>query len=98
MIAALLILILKISPLILARPNCTRLNKNRLDTDNNGSGDIKNLLIVINLAKSKKMDFTKVKPFRTNFLTSRAKKNFIHLQKIFIKTSIFRHIDPKCHI
>ncbi len=33
-----------------------------------------------------------------DFLTPEAKKAFIHLQKAFIKTPIFRYFDPEYHI
>ncbi len=74
--------------------------------DSNGVGkNIKNLSTVINLAKFKKSDLIKLKKldlpktnstkvnFRTDFLTSRAKKAFIYLQKPFIKALILHHFD-----
>lgn len=69
-------------------------------TDSNISGnkDIKNLLTIIKLAKLKKLDFAKAKPSRIDFITFGAQKAFIYLQKAFIKTLIFRHFNPECHI
>ncbi len=73
-------------------------------------GSIKNLSIIANLAKSKKSKSTKSKKSdlpkanfakvnsETDFLTLEAKKAFIHLQKSFTKTPIFRYFDPECHI
>ncbi len=54
------------------------------------------------LTKSKKSDlpkanFAKVNS-RTDFLTSKAKKAFIYLQKAFIEAPILRHFDPEYHI
>ena len=69
------------------------------------SKSIKNLSTVANLAK--KLKLTKPKRSRlsnaknnsgTNFLTPRAKKIFIYLQKTFIKALILRHFDPQCYI
>ena len=72
------------------------------------SRNIENLSIVVNLAKSKKpqlakskkLDLLKVKAnsSKTDFLTSKAQKTFIYLQKTFIKALIFRCFDPKYHI
>lgn len=63
-----------------------------------GDGSIKNLSIIINLAKFKKLDFIKAKSFETDFFIFRAKETFIYLQKAFIKALIFRYFDPKYHI
>ncbi len=74
-----------------------------------GSGGVgrnnQNLSTIANLAKSKKSKLTKSKKSdlpkvnsRTDFLTSQAKKAFIHLQKTFTKAPMFRYFDPKCHI
>ncbi len=67
------------------------------------SRNIKNLSTVTKLTKSKKSDlpkasFTKVNFFSTDFLTLKAKKAFIYLQKAFTATLIFRPFDPECHI
>lgn len=35
---------------------------------------------------------------RTDFLTSKAKKTFIHLQKTFTKALIIKHFDLECYI
>ncbi len=52
--------------------------------------------------KSKKSDLPKAKFAKVNsgtdFLILEAKKAFIHLQKAFTKTPIFRHFNAKCHI
>ena len=73
-----------------------------------GSGvnkSIENLLTVINLTKKSKL--TKLKKvrlsnikanFKTDFLTPKAKKAFIHLQKAFTKALILRHFDSERHI
>ena len=67
-------------------------------------GSIENLSTIVNLAKSKS---TKLKRAGlpnikansgTDFLTPRAKKAFIHLQKAFTKALILRHFNPKRHI
>ena len=47
------------------------------------------------LTKPKESDFTF---FGADFLTSKAKRAFIHLQKAFTKALILRHFDPKCYI
>ncbi len=76
------------------------------------SRSIKNLSTVAKLAKSKKLKLTKPKKSdlikaqnfakanssRTDFLTSEAKKVFIHLQKNFTKTLILKHFDLEYHI
>ncbi len=49
------------------------------------------------LTKSKKSDLVKANP-RTDFLTPKSKKAFIHLQKAFNEALILRHFDPECHI
>ncbi len=54
------------------------------------------------LAKSKKSDlpranFAKVNS-EINFLTLKAKKAFINLQKAFTKAPIFKRFDPEYHI
>ena len=63
-------------------------------------GSIKNPSTVVNLAK--KLKSTKLKKTglsdikansETDFLTSRAKKAFIYLQKAFTKVLIFRNFD-----
>ncbi len=60
-------------------------------------GSINNLLTIVKLAKSKKPNFAKVN-FGMDFLTSGAKKAFIHLRKAFTEALILRHFDQKCHI
>ncbi len=68
--------------------------------------NIKNLSNAAKLAKSKKpkliktkkSDFVRANSFRTHFLTSKAKKAFIHLQKAFTETLILRHFDLECYI
>ena len=69
-------------------------------TDSSGSvdRDIKNLSFVVKSAKSKKLIFTKANSSGTDFLTIGAKEAFIHLRKVFTKTSILRLFDPKHHI
>ena len=66
--------------------------------------NIKNLSTIANLAKSKKSKLTKPKKsdlsnakanFQPDFLSFKAKKTFIHLQKAFTKALIFRHFNPK---
>ena len=52
----------------------------------------------LKLTKSKKSDLAKANSPGTDFLTSRAKKAFIHLQKAFTETPILRHFDPGYHI
>ncbi len=72
----------------------------------NISGSIKNLSTAGKSAKSKKPKLTKPKRSNlvkahssaTDFLTSEAKKAFIHLQKAFTEAPVLRHFDPKCHI
>ncbi len=59
--------------------------------------DIKNLSSVVKSAKSKKPNFAKANS-GTDFLTPKAKKAFIHLQKAFTKALILRHFDLECHI
>ena len=49
------------------------------------------------MTKSKKRNFAKAN-FGTIFLTSGAKKAFIHLQKAFIKAPTLRHFDSKRNI
>ena len=79
--------------------------------DGGGGGrvdrSIENLLIITNLAKSKKSKLTKPKKsdlinvkanIRTDFLIFGAKKAFIHLQKAFIKVLIFIYFDLKHYI
>lgn len=100
---------LKTTALTLARLVCTNSDENELNMDSNGGvgskiggeiGDksIKNLSNVEKLAKSTKIDFTKTKSSRADFLTLGAKKTFIYLQKAFIKVPIFYHLDIKHHI
>ncbi len=55
------------------------------------------------MTKFKKLDllkanFAKVNSSGMDFLTLKAKKTFIYLQKAFTETLILRHFDPKCHI
>lgn len=50
------------------------------------------------LAKIKKLEFTKVNSSKTEFLTPKAKKTFLHLQKTFIKASILGYADTKYYI
>ncbi len=69
-----------------------------------------NLSTAAKLAKSKKSKSTKSKKsdlpkanfakinFGTDFLTPKAKKAFIHLQKAFIEALILRYFDTKCHL
>ncbi len=68
-----------------------------IDSGGTIDGDIKNLSSIVKSAKSKKPNFAKTN-FGIDFLTSRAKKTFIHLQKAFIEAPILRHFDPECHI
>ncbi len=60
-------------------------------------GSIKNLSTATKSAKSKKPNFAKANS-GTDFLTPRAKKAFIHLQKAFTEALILRHFDPERHI
>ncbi len=76
------------------------------------SRSIKNLSTAAKSAKSKKPKLTKPKKsdlvkaqnfaransFGADFLTSEAKKAFIHLQKDFTKAPILRHFDLEYHI
>lgn len=74
------------------RPGYIRSDKNRFDTNGDGSinrRDIENLATIIKSTKFKKLDFVKAKPSKTDFLTSRVKNAFIHLQKAFIKVLVF---------
>ncbi len=48
-------------------------------SDGGVNRDIKNLLSIVKLVKSKKPNFTKANFFGKEFLTSRAKKTFIYL-------------------
>ena len=63
---------------------------------------IKNLSTITKSTRSKKSDLSKVKfakvNSKTDFLTFKAKKTFIYLQKAFIKAPILRHFDLKYHI
>ncbi len=58
----------------------------------------------LKLTKLKKSDLVKAQNFAkanfsgTDFLTFKAKKAFLHLQKAFTKILILRHFDPKCYI
>ncbi len=73
-------------------------------------GSFENLLTAAKSAKSKKSKLTKPKKLdlpkaifarvnsRTDFLTPKAKKAFIHLRKAFIKAPILRHFQPEHHI
>ncbi len=64
-------------------------------------GSIKNLSTIVNLAKSKKSkskaNIAKANS-GTDFLISRAKKAFIHLQRAFIEAPILKYFDPEHHI
>ena len=75
------------------------------------SRSIKNLSIIANLANSKisksikskksdllKANFVKANSSETDFLTPKAKKTFIYLQKTFTKAPILRHFNSDCHI
>lgn len=64
---------------------------------------------ITNLTQSQKRNLTKSKetknlestiatPFKTDFLTSEAKKNLLYLQNTFIKVSILWHFNLECHI
>lgn len=55
-------------------------NQNALDDDSirSVSRNIENLLTIVKLAKSKKLDFVKIKPSKTDFLIFKAKEAFIH--------------------
>lgn len=75
MIVISLILMLKIIPLALTKPGHTRSNKNGLSGNDIGSRGIKNLSTVEKLAKCKKLDFTKFKPFEADFLILKPKKS-----------------------
>lgn len=58
------------------------LDKNMLDINGDNiisSKKIKNLSIIIKLAKFKKLDFTKTKCFRIDFFIFKVKKVFIYL-------------------
>lgn len=68
-------------------------------------GSIENLSTAIILAKFKRPKLTKTKKsdfakanFGTDFLTPKAKKAFIHLQKAFTKAPILRYFDPEHYI
>ncbi len=98
MIVTSLILMLKTTLSASARLGYTRLDKSGLSSNDISGRGIKNLSTVEKLAKSKKLDFAKVKSSGADFLTFRAKKVFIDIQKAFIKTPIFRHFDQECHI
>ncbi len=92
---------LKTTPSASTRLDYTMPNENEFDTDGSSGGsgkDIKNLSIIEKLAKSKKLDFLIVKSSKADFLTSEVRKVFIHLQKAFTKTGIFRYFDPKYYI
>lgn len=43
----------------------------------------------LKLVKTRKLDFAIAQTSRTDFLTPKAKKTFIHLQKVFTKAPIF---------
>lgn len=74
----------------------------RTNTADGINSDNKNLSIVAklkNLAKSKrKSDFAKTNSFKTDFLTSRAEKTFIYLQKAFTEALILCYFDSKSHL
>ncbi len=71
-------------------------------------GSFENLSTAAKLAKfkksikSKRLDLPKANFARINsgidFLTTKAKKAFIYLQKTFTEALILRHFDPECHI
>ncbi len=68
-------------------------------------GSFENLSTAVKSAESKKPKLTKSKKSDlakansgTDFLTPKAKKAFIHLQKAFTETLILRHFDSGCHI
>ncbi len=73
-------------------------------------GSFENLSTTAKSAKFKKSKSTKPKKSdllktnfakinsRTDFLTPKAKKTFIHLQKAFTEAPIQRHFDPERHI
>lgn len=77
-----------------------------IDNDKFASKNINNLSITTNFAKSKKLNLTKSKKSnfaktnfsKTDFLTSKTKKTFIYLQKIFIKVLILYHFELKYYI
>ena len=71
---------------------------NKVDCSRIGTS-IKNLSIVVKSKKSNltKAEFAKVNSSKTDFLTFKAKKVFIYLQKAFTKALILRYLDPKCH-
>ena len=66
--------------------------------DRNVDEDIKNVSSIVKLTKSKKPIFAKANFSRTDFLTTEAKKAFIHLWKAFTKAPILRYFDLKRHI
>ena len=77
------------------------------DTSDRNGKSIKNLSTITNLAKSKESKLTRSKRldllntnvnFGTDFVTTKAKEAFIHLQKAFTKALILRHFDLRCHI
>ena len=54
-----------------------------------------------NLVKSKNHDFppnSRNRKAETGFFTFKARLAFIQLKQMFIKTPIFIHFDPECHI
>ncbi len=95
-----------------AQSNQNEKNQDTLDGGASGAGSgrvdvrITNLSIAgksvkskkLKLTKPKKSDLVKTHSFGTDFLISKAKKAFIHLQKTFTEAPIFRHFDPECHI
>ena len=78
-------------------------NQDVLDGAGGGGagGNFENLSTAIKLTKSKKpkltqpkrSDFEKTNSSGTDFLTSEAKKAFIHLRKAFTKAPILRHFQ-----
>lgn len=50
------------------------------------------------LTKNKKLDFTNVNFFETDFIISEAKKTFAPLEKAFIKILILYYLKPKYYI
>lgn len=57
-------------------------NASTKDTNDGISKYNKNLSTVAKSVKSKKLDFIKANLLKTDFLISKAKKTFIHLQKV----------------
>lgn len=51
-----------------------------------------------NLTKAKKREFITIHSSKMSFLTPKAKKTFIYLQKTITQILILCYLDPKCHI